>query len=95
MTRTIALILVVGSFLGGYYLGQQEGGYDLFAWLNGSSARAADAANPINDAAWDELGSRSHTVRAEPITVEVNGKTYVIGRKYTSDLAPKRQDGER
>jgi hypothetical protein len=43
MRRLLVTILIVGAFLGGYYLGHQEGSPDIFGWAQKAYPQFAEA----------------------------------------------------
>jgi len=87
MTRLVVLILLVGSFLGGYYLGHLENSPDVFGWLGGAYANAARTAEALADGADRDLDPGR--VISEPVTIDVDGRQYVIGQRYDSELAER------
>ena len=87
MTRLVVLILLVGSFLGGYYLGHLENSPDVFGWLGGAYAKAARTGEDLADGSARDLDPGR--VIAEPVTIDVDGRQYIIGQKYESELAER------
>ena len=90
MKSLIAMTLLAGAFLGGYYLGQQPGSPDMFAW----AGKACDQA--------ERLGEIVHANQAAPSAppaqsvqplqavasncappagalIEIGGQTYRVG----------------
>jgi hypothetical protein len=49
MRRLLSSILILGAFLGGYYLGGQEGSPDIFAWARRAYPRFAEAGRNLVD----------------------------------------------
>jgi len=85
MTRLVVLILVVGSFLGGYYLGHLENSPDVFGWLEGAYSKVARTADDLSAESPDDYDTTR--VIAEPVTIDVDGRQYTIGQSYDSELA--------
>lgn len=57
--RLLTIILLVGAFLGGYYLGHCEGSPDIFAWARNNYPRFAAAGQEFLDDVRDGLDSGS------------------------------------
>ncbi|MFP4055228.1 MAG: hypothetical protein ACLFV7_15330 [Phycisphaerae bacterium] len=47
MKRLLALILLTGAFLGGYYLGRLPDSPDIFAWGRNAALRSAEIAHKV------------------------------------------------
>ena len=92
MSKAVVLILILGSFLGGYYLGQREGSPDLFAWLPGASSQAANAAENFSNDPDRQVRTTPGQSNVKPVVIEVGGKKYIIGQKYSSGLLSDHQD---
>jgi hypothetical protein len=49
MRRFLVTILIAGAFLGGYYLGGQQGSPDIFGWARQAYPRFAEAGRDFVD----------------------------------------------
>lgn len=78
MSKLVVLLIIVGAFLGGYYLGRQPETPNLLSWVPGSHATE-------DETEYDERGA------ARPVAVEVGGETYIIGRRYDTEFGRQRR----
>ena len=63
MKKFIVIVLMTGTFLGGYYLGRLPGSPDMFGWMSRTAQRMQTVRGESTRHARASLGSRSRTVR--------------------------------
>jgi len=85
MNRLIGLLLAVGAFLGGYHLGRMPGSPDVYAWVRSVCRHAPGVAKTSSVAQAPKAQAIDAKARPQPVTIQVGGKTYVIGERYTTD----------
>lgn len=76
--RFVLLLLLAGTFLGGYYVGHKPGSPDLFATAEDLYRQAGEAGRDLTATTADKA-TRDGTDGRGGFTVRLNGKTYQIG----------------
>ena len=93
MKSLIAMILLSGTFLGGYYLGQQPEAPDIFGWARTAFRVAGQAGESLSQRSQQEAPEAERPVplvlpgptsppETPPIAmVEIDGELYRIGER--------------
>jgi len=80
------LILLLGAFLGGYYLGNRPDSPDVFGKARGVCDGAVEYWRKISAYARGESDEYIDDHRPEEVSVRVEGREYRIGRKSRADF---------
>ncbi len=82
MKRAFILILILGGFLGGYYVGHKPGSPDIFAWPQKASG-AWDTARQLYAVATGEPNNVLDQVAPQTVTLKLDGKEFVFPGRQT------------
>jgi len=76
MMRLLVLVLLVGAFAGGYWVGRLPNAPDIVSWTRGAYEQVTSAARgdaPI------EANAAAERIRSTEAIIDVGGKLYKVG----------------
>ena len=87
MKRMFILILIMGGFLGGYYLGHKPGSPDIFSWPQ-KCGPAMQTARQIYSLATGEPNNVLEQVAPDKLAIKLDGKDFVFPGRESPSAKP-------
>lgn len=87
MMRFVILLLILGGFLGGYYVGHRPGSPDIFAWPQ-KAGQACNTARQLYAVATGEPNNILDRAVPDKIAIKLDGKDFVFPGRTSPGATP-------